>query len=198
MSAVRPPQVPAQRMTAEEFFALGEDVMGELVDGVFVPMTPAGGPHGSINTRITAALGAFVYPRELGELFDGQTGFILRRRPDVVRCPDVAFVAAARLPGGVRGGPLELAPDLAVEVLSPSNTAAEMLRKLNDYLTHGVRLVWEIDPDARSVVVHTPDAPARWLAIGDTLDAAAVLPGFTTPVASLFAGLAAADPRPTD
>jgi Uma2 family endonuclease len=185
-------------MTAEELFALGDDVMGELVDGVFVPMTPAGGPHGSINMRLAAALGAFVYPRELGELFSEQTGFVLRRRPDVVRCPDVAFVAAARLPGGVRGGFLELAPDLAVEVLSSSNTAAEVLRKLNDYLGHGVRLVWIVDPDARTTAVHAPDASPRWLTSADTLDGGDVLPGFTMPVASLFAGLAALDPRPTD
>lgn len=198
MSAVRPPQVPAKRMTAEELFALGDDVMGELVDGVFVPMTPAGGPHGSITTRLTAALGAFVYRRALGELFDAQTGFILRRRPDVVRCPDVAFVAAARLPGGVPDGALELAPDLAVEVLSPSNTAPEMLRKLNDYLGHGVRLVWIVDPEERTVAVHAPDASPSWLTSVDTLDGAAVLPGFTTPVAALFAGLAALDPPPTD
>jgi Uma2 family endonuclease len=100
---------------------------------------------------------------ELGELFSEQTGFILRRRPDVVRCPDVAFVAAARLPGGVRDGALELAPDLAVEVLSPSNTAREMLRTLNDYL-----------------------------------DGGAVLPGFSSPVAAMFAGLRAPDTPPTD
>jgi Uma2 family endonuclease len=185
-------------MTAEEFFALGEDVMGELVDGVFVPVTPAHGPHGSVITRLTVALGAFVYPRELGELFSEQTGFIVRRRPDVVRCPDVAFVAAARLSGGVRGGFLELAPDLAVEVLSPSNTATEILRKLNDYLGHDVRLVWIVDPEERTVAVHAPDASPRWLTSADTLDGGAVLPGFTAPVASLFAGLSTMESRPTD
>jgi Uma2 family endonuclease len=103
----------------------------------------------------------------------------------------VAFVQASRLTGGVPGrGYLPLAPDLAVEILSPSNTAAEMARKLADYFGHGTRLVWLVDPDAREITVHAAGAIPRLLRDADTLDGGDVLPGFSTPVAALFAGLA--------
>jgi Uma2 family endonuclease len=178
-------------MTAEELEALGPDFMGELVDGVLVPMSPTAGSHGSIAMRLAGALSAHVYSAGLGELFDSSTGFLLRRNPDLVRGPDVAFVQASRLAGGVpRRGYLPLAPDLAVEIISPSNTAAEMSRKLTDYLGHGTRLVWIVDPDAEEVTVYTAGSIPRLLGDADTLDGGDVLPGFSTPVATLFAGLA--------
>jgi len=191
MATAARPQDAARLMTAEELEALGDDFFGELVEGVLIPMSPTAGSHGSIATRLTIVLGAFVVERSLGELFDSSTGFLLRRDPDTVRSPDVAFVAASRLPDGVpHRGYLGLAPDLAVEILSPSNTAAEMTRELADYFGHGTRLVWIVDPDAREVTVYAAGAIPRLLRATDTLDGGDLLPGFTTPVATLFAGLA--------
>jgi Uma2 family endonuclease len=193
------PDAAPQRVTLDEFYAITGDRRAEVVDGVIVyldldlerdAVTGASLRHGSVTTRLAAALGAHVYPGGLGELFDGSTGFVLRRSPPLVRCPDVGFVRAERLPGGVPPGPLELAPDLAVEVLSPSNTAAEMTRKLADYFGHGTRIVWLVDPDAREVTVYSAGAIPRLLHDTDTLDGGDVLPGFSTPVAALFAGLA--------
>lgn len=176
-------------LKAEELLTLPDDSRAELVDGVLVMMSPASGDHGSVAVRLSSALAAWVYERESGEVFDSSTGFILGRDPDTLRAPDAAFVSAARLPARRRGY-LEVAPDLVAEILSPSNTVMEMSRKLRDYFRAGVRLVWVIDPETRGVVVHTADAPIRdWLEGDGTLDGGDVLPGFTLPVARLFAGL---------
>jgi len=109
-----------------------------------------------------------------------------------VRIPDVAFFSWDRLPGRQRPqAPIPtLAPDLAVEVLSRGNTPGEMRRKREDYFTAGVRLVWEVDPAARTVQVYTaPEAAAAVLTEGDTLDGGGVLIGFRLPLATLFAEL---------
>ena len=189
-TAARPQDAP-RLMTAEELEALGPDFFGELVDGVLVPTSPSAGSHGSIAMRLAIVLGPFVLEHALGELFDSSTGFVLRRNPDLVRSPDVAFVAASRLAAGVpRRGFLPMAPDLAVEILSPSNTASEMTRKLADYFGHGTRAVWLVDPDAEELTVYAASAIPRRLHGRDTLDGGDVLPGFATPVAALFAGLA--------
>ena len=194
---------PTAPITLEQFYEITGDRKADLVDGVILyestdPVSPAARRHGSISMRIATAVAGWGYPRAVGELFDGATGFVLRREPPLVRCPDVAFLATRRMSPDDIDLPIQLAPDLAVEVLSPSNTAAEMLRKLNDYLGHGVRLVWIVDPETRSVAVHSPDRPPRWLGVDDTLDGGDVLPGFATPVASFFAGLAWLDERATD
>jgi len=109
----------------------------------------------------------------------------------LVRLSDVAFVSWDRLPGRrVPDEPIpNVVPDLAVEVLSVSNTIGEMLRKRGEYFRAGVRLVWEIDPRARTVRVYTSEAAFTDLTAADTLDGGAVLPGFTLPLAQLFAEL---------
>ena len=163
----------------------------ELVAGVVQPMTPAGGPHGAIIMTLARILGSHVHAHRLGALFSPDTGFLLRRRPDTVRCPDVAFVAAHRLPpGGVRRGFPELAPDLAVEVQSPTDRTRASWAKVAEYLGSGVREVWTIDPPARTVTVHGPDGTTRRLDEGDTLDAGDVVPDFRCAVAELFEGVA--------
>lgn len=186
-----PAAAESRLLTAEEFFALPGDDRAELVDGVVVMVPPASHTHGSVNSRLLSRLAAHVYGGKLGEVYDSSTGFLLRRDPDLVRAPDVAFVSAARVPLLQQGKPgsVALAADLAVETLSPSNTASEMQRKTDEYLRHGTRLVWVIDPDERTAVAYAPDAPVRWLAEGDALDGGAVVPGFSVPLAFVFAGL---------
>ena len=182
-------------MTAEALHQLGPDLRAELVEGVLVLMPPAGGDHGSVAIRVILAIAPWVHERGLGEVFDSSTGFVLQRDPDVVRVPDVAFVAAARLPA-YRRGFLEVAPDLAVEVLSPSDTFRETARKLDDYFRAGVRLVWLIDPAARSAAACRPDSGTAlaWVGEDGALDGGDVLPGLAVPLARLFAGLGADAP----
>jgi Uma2 family endonuclease len=165
-----------------------EDKLCELVHGVLVEKTV-----GYIESRLAIFLGgllnAFVIPRNLG-LVTGPDG-TMELMANLVRIPDLAFTAWDRMPG--RRCPTapvpRLAPNLAVEVLSRSNTPGEMAVKRQEYFAVGVELVWEIDPRTRTVAVYTSPAQATTLGPGDTLDGGTVLPGFTLPVQELFAEL---------
>ena len=132
-------------------------------------------------------LNAFIIPRNLG-LLSGESG-MMRLFPGLVRMPDLAFASWDRIPGRRRpNGPIAgFAPDLAIEVLSLSNTKKEMARKRREYFKAGVRLVWEVDPRARTVAVYeAPDQP-NILEVGQTLDGGQVLIDFALPLADLFA-----------
>jgi len=157
----------------------------ELVEGVLVEK-PMGKLESLLAGAIIAILCAFVLPRNLG-IITAPDG-MMRLAPTIYRAPDIAFISWARIPGGhlTEEALAEAIPDLAIEVLSPSNTKAEMARKRREYLEAGVRLVWEVDPKTRTVAVY--DAPERStvLDITQTLDGGAVLPGFLLPLADLF------------
>ncbi len=160
----------------------------ELVDGILVEKA-MGFRESVLAMALIAFLRGFVRPRNLG-LVAGEGG-MMRLAPGLVRIPDVSFISWDHIPG--RRMPAEpipdLYPDLAVEVLSTSNTTAEMLRKCREYFAAGARLVWLIDPVARTVTVYT--APERWTVLDEsqTLDGGDVLPGFILPLRDLFAEL---------
>ena len=150
-------------------------------------MTPASPRHGKIAVRIGGRLDHFVSARQLGEVYGAETGFTLRRKPDTVRAPDAAFVSAARIPpGGIQSGYFPGAPDLAVEVVSPDDTAAEVKAKVNEYFEAGARLAWIIYPDAREVAVFKSARESLILSERDILDGGDVIPGFTCPVKEIF------------
>ena len=138
---------------------------------------------------LATLLDRFVRDGNLG-LITGEQGTI-RLFPGLVRIPDVAFTSWNRLPNRrVPEAPIpHLAPDLAVEILSGGNTASEMARKRLEYFAAGVRLVWEVDPDSRTVVVFNAPESMTMLTATDVLDGGDVLPGFTLPLAQLFAEL---------
>lgn len=165
-----------------------QDKLCELVAGVLVEK-----PMGLKESLLAAFLGTmlvnFVRPRNLG-IITGADG-TLELMPDLVRIPDVAFTKWDRLPGGkCPEDPIPLlAPNLAVEILSRSNTSAEMKAKRSEYFSAGVELVWEIDPADRTVTVYVSRKKAKVLRPGDILDGGKVLPGFTLAVADLFAEL---------
>ncbi len=181
-------RVHKKLFTAAELFNLS--IPGkrlELVKGELFEMAPAGGRHGSVAMTIGVLLGAHVRTNRLGETFAAETGFILRLNPDTVRAPDAAFVAAHRLPEGeVPTGFLELAPDLAVEVLSPSDRPGEVAEKVEDWLRAGTRLVWVIDPATRTVTVYRSLDDVQELSGEDRLDGEQVVPGFSCALAEVF------------
>jgi Uma2 family endonuclease len=146
----------------------------ELVDGA-IRVSPAGHPHGRVCARLIVRLGAFVEERRLGDLFDSSTGF--RLPGGNVRLPDVAFVAAGRLLGASSGF-ADVAPDLAVEVLSPADRSRQVLDKVGEYLQAGVHLVWVIDPERRSAAVYRSLTRVRELGPDEFLDGEDVVPGF--------------------
>jgi Uma2 family endonuclease len=160
----------------------------ELVDGTLVEKA-MGYKESMVALALAAALREFVVARNLG-LVTGEAG-MMRILAGLVRIPDLAFVSWGRLAGGrVPSDPVPaLAPDLAVEVLSAGNTPREMERKRGEYFRAGVRLVWMIDIDARTVDVYTAPEDPTTLAGGQSLDGWDVLPGFTFPLRDLFADL---------
>jgi Uma2 family endonuclease len=163
----------------------------ELVRGEIRVMTPASGAHGAVAGTIFAALNAFVESRQLGMCFPDNTGFLLPGLGDTVRSPDAAFVRSDRLPAnGIGPGWILAAPDLVVEVLSPTETSSELEAKLNDYRAASSLVIWVIDPAARLVSVLSVNDPERRLSDDDTLDGGNVLPEFEIPVSRLFERLA--------
>ena len=184
--------VPPRVLTAEEFSALPEDVLDrhELVRGRLEELDTVvpGVRHAHVMARIGHFLMQYVEPRNLGLVVVGDPGFILERSPDTVRGPDVAFVRADRVPPHDElDGFAELAPDLAVEVLSPSDRPGRVQAKVTDYLRTGVPLVWVVDPRAQTVTVHVPTDPPRILGADERLDGGDVLPGFACAVRAILA-----------
>ena len=187
-----PAQASVMTMTVEEFLAYSvSDVKAELVRGELRVTPPAGGPHGAVGANLIGMLWVHVKAHALGRVFGDATGYELVQLPHTVRAPDASFVRAHRLPdGGIEPDLLRFAPDLAVEVLSPSETASDLEGKLHDYLASGTSLIWVADPARRTVMVVPADAPVRWLHEADTLDGGKVVPGFVCTVSDIFEGIA--------
>jgi Uma2 family endonuclease len=175
-------------ITAEEFFHMPEPPDGsrqELVRGVIETMPPPGGQHGYTCAKISRQIGNYVEDRQLGTVVCNDTGWISERAPDTVRGPDVSFWHRQRLPV-IPKGYIEVTPDLVVEVVSPSDHYARIQKKVKHYLEKGVRLVWVMDPEDRSVTVYRAERMMSILSENETLGGEDVLPDFTCRVAELF------------
>lgn len=179
------------RVTAQDLWRMGEgDVRRELVDGEVREMAPVGWSHGQVTGRFYRRIVDHVDQHGSGEVAVGDVGFVLSlpTDPERVRAPDIGFVGRQRLPEGRRRqGFFVGAPDLAVEVLSPSDDPVEVQQKVRDYLEAGTRLVWIAAPEARTVTVYRPDGSARLLREHESLDGEDVLPGLTIPLSEIFA-----------
>jgi len=177
--------VTTQRLTAGDLRNIQNDSEDyELIEGVLTPMAPPGAEHAIMLIRLGWLLLHHADAHQSGEVL-GDGGFILAIDPDTVLAPDLAFIETSRIPDDLTGF-LELAPDLAVEIISPSNSPGEIERKIAIYLQAGTRLVWVVYPRQRQVVVHTPfDAP-QVFAESDKLPGGDVLPGLVIPVTNIF------------
>jgi len=179
--------VAGRLYTAEELFAFPSDWHYELFEGRLEEMmSPTGGEHGLFTADLTVEIGSFVRSNNLGRCFVAETGFLLRRNPDTVLAPDFAFVAKDRLPGSPVRGYWPVVPDLVLETRSPSDRPAAVARKMNRWLVAGVRLVLDLDPATRTLIVHRPGEPPVTLTPADTLGGYDVLPGFALPLDRLF------------
>ncbi len=179
--------VTTRQITVEEFEKMPLEGNWELIDGELVEVTPAADRSASTEPLITRLLLNHVLPRQLGRVYGAEGGFVLFPDRQTVRAPDVSFVSAARAPQGeARDHFPRLAPDLAVEILSPSDRMTDALTKIAMYLEAGVRLVWLVDPLEQTVTVFRPDAVPETLDATMAIDGGDVLPGFTTPVAAMF------------
>lgn len=173
-------------MTAEELLRLQPlHKRSELVGGVMRVREPAGFWHGQIASEIGFRIRNHVRRYQLGITLAAETGFILRRNPDTVRAPDVAFVSRDRLPPRDARGFAELAPDLVVQVLSPDDRPGEVLGKVGDWLSAGCRLVWVVDPERREVRVYRADGGVDLVGEAGVVEGEDVLPGFRLTVAEV-------------
>lgn len=174
-------------MTVEEFYRIPDDgLRHELVAGFVVSEPLSGYPHGRIAAAVVEYLRAYVRTHRLGSVLTVDTGFILSRNPDTVRGPDVAFVSKARSPDRQATGAFEGPPDLAVEVLSPSDRAGDVRAKVAEYLSAGTRLVWVVDPETESVTAYRSLFRPRVFGADETLEGEDVIPGFRVTVRDLF------------
>ena len=164
----------------------------ELVRGHIQEMSPASAAHGLVSGTVFHLLATHVRQNRLGACFADSTGYTLPNLLNTVRAPDASFVRRDRLPAnGVGAGYLEMAPDLAVEVLSPSESRAEISAKLADYRVAVTPLVWLVDPATRTVTVICTGETDVILDAGQVLTGGIVVPGFHCKVRDLFEGLAA-------
>lgn len=183
-------QLEQELITAERFAAMTFDVPVELVRGEIVEMPRPGMRHGVVCGNVYDPVKAWSRATQRGLVAINDTGVITERDPDSVRGPDVLYISRERLPGGqVPTSFLAIAPDLAIEVLSPYDVWKDVLEKISEYFEAGVREVWVVDPDDRTVQVFRPDARPRKLADSDTLESPDVLPGFSCSVAAFFEGI---------
>ena len=171
--------------TVEEVAGLPEDTFRyALIRGELYRMPPPMGAHGLVANTVGRLVGNFVADHHLGLVYN-QSGFILGRDPDVLLEPDVAFVRGDRWSAGKTGYPT-VAPDLVVEVASPSQSGPSIEEKTALYRSVGVRLIWMIDPERHTVRVHHADGPESLLSEHDEIDGEDVLPGFRLPVRQFF------------
>ena len=168
----------AQLMTAEDLMANPvPNKCTELVAGQILVREPPGYRHGYVASQFLMAIGSFVRENRLGHVLAAETGFTLFRNPDTVRAPDVAFLCSERVPSPIPSGYAELAPDLAVEVISPADRAGTVLAKVGDWIDAGARLVWIVDPERRHARVYRADATETFVDADGMLDGEDVLPG---------------------
>ena len=183
-------------MTAEELLVYEmPDKRVELVRGRLIVREPPGMRHGEFASRLVVALSNFLSrDRESrgaaetsGRVLTCDSGFALARNPDTVRGPDVAYVSRDRWPSPLPNGYGEFAPDLAIEIRSPSDRAGAVLAKVGDWLDAGTRLVWVVDPVRQQIYVFRADGSQALLGVDDRVGGGEVLPAFEYSLAELFA-----------
>jgi Uma2 family endonuclease len=176
-----------QLMTADELLAMGSNAPYELWEGVLREVSPSSVGPGIIGMRIGSAILVHVDTHRLGYVTNADAGFILNRDPYTVVAPDVGFIRGNRMPSGVyERGFFPGGPDLAVEVISPTDERADIDRKQDLYARAGVPLVWWVDPERRTVTVHRPGQDPEILDESATLDGGDILPGFQIEISHIF------------
>jgi Uma2 family endonuclease len=182
--------VPTIRpITAAAVAQMGRDKTFEVVDGEWVRKMMAGELHGAIATNLILAIGGHVKANELGRVYPGDTAYVLEGdEHDIrtMRLPDVSFVSAGRVKQTDREGFYYQAPDLAIEIILPSERTATTRAKLNDYLRAGTQQVWLVYAATQQVTVYRPDGTATTYGVGQAVPGGDLLPGLALDVAAVF------------
>jgi len=182
-----------QFVSAEDFLEIVEQPYYdsrrvELVEGEIVDMPLPNPIHAAILATLSTELNMYVRDNFTGRVLVGDAPFVIKRDAegrDTLRGLDIAYVSSERLPGKLPRSPLHVAPDLAVEIISPSNKAEDIAKKIEQLLEAGTTLIWIVYPDLQHIVVHTIDVVFK-LKESDLLTGGDVLPGFELRVADIF------------
>lgn len=177
--------------TADDLWQMSQEIDDkrlELIEGVIEEMSPTGEEHGSIAAKLLVLIFQYVEAHKLGRVTAAETGYIVATNPngkDTVLAPDVGFISKERAAATPSKKFVAGSPDLAVEVISPSESYTKVAKKITLYLRHGTRLIWIVDPASETVAVHSASG-AKTLDMDGFLDGEAVLPGFSVPVRDIF------------
>ena len=168
-------------MTLEEFLESDLDRF-EYIKGELIPMPPTSIEHGNISSNIQWYLQSHVRANQLGRIYTSDTGFRVGER---ILMPDVAFISTSKLPDD-RSGIFSIPPELAIEVISPTDSTSKVVEKAFAYLDAGTQLVWILEPIGKTVTVYSSESDIELLTRNDTLTGEDVVEGFSCPVAQLF------------
>ena len=180
--------VTTHPLTADALLAMSSTVgRSELLDGELIRMSPAGFEHGSITLRLAWPIARYVEEHQLGIVCAAETGFLLKRNPDTVRAPDLAFVCRARVDhvGSVKGY-WPGCPDLVAEVVSPHDIDSEVQAKALAWIEAGCRVVWIVDPNQKQVTEFRSETSIRIFTVKDRLLASDVFGDWSIEVGKLF------------
>jgi len=173
-------------MTADELFDLSDSpYRHELIKGELLTMPLPGAKHGVVTMNLSTPLDVYVRANKLGVVLAAETGFLLERNPDTVLGPDIAFIRRERFTS-VPEKHFDLAPDLVVEVSSPSQTRPKTERKAARWLEYGVLEVWLVDSNRRTVDVRRATGNNQQLREGEVLTGGDIVPGFKIPLSEIF------------
>jgi len=179
--------VATKLVTGDELLAMGADAPYELIEGELREVSPTSARPTTVTSIASAYITMHVLHLRLGYVSSSDGGYFMTHDPDSILAPDIGFIGKERIPAGFDFEHFfPVPPDLAVEVVSPSNTRPEILRKVALYQEAGVPLVWVVFLRQRAVEVHPLGEPVTTLHEGDDLDGGEVLPGFRLPVARIF------------
>jgi Uma2 family endonuclease len=173
-------------MTGEELLHRPDLNPCELVNGRVVPTMATGDEHGDVESELVMRLRAYGKESRRGRAVGGEVGIYIRRNPDTVRAADVVFISKERDLRPRAKGYFEVAPELVVEILSPSDQMSRVKEKLRDYFSAGVQVVWVVDPALRRILVHRSLTDVRVLDDRQVLTDQELLPGLSLPIADLF------------
>ena len=172
-------------ITGEELLEMESIGPCELVAGEIVKMSPTNVEHAFLENEIGRILGNFVVEQKIGWVLTGEAGVYTQRNPDSIRAGDVIFISKERMPKRPRRGFLETAPELVVEIVSPSDRWADLHDKIEEYFGIGVQWVWVVEPTRQVIRVYS--APTQVEIVANQLQGQGVLAGFELSVTELFA-----------
>ncbi|MGI9091182.1 MAG: Uma2 family endonuclease [Gemmatimonadaceae bacterium] len=185
---------PEKQWTADEFFNSPYARGFELIEGKIVPKEgsgafetnmPTGAKHGAVTDELESRISYFVRENKLGRVFAAETGFILAE--GTVRGIDISFVGNEKIAEfGIPDKFFPVAPDLAIEVISPGNTFGEIQDKIEEYISAGTKLIWIVYPKQKMVQIYRRDNLINILREDDTLDGEDVLPNFKLKLSEIF------------